>query len=136
MAMGLLRKKLADRGLESKCKVRSAGVWGLDGSPASPNAVEVMAERGVDITDHVAHAITSADVAEASLILVMERDQLALIRSWWPQYAWKVHLLSEMSGQRKDVEDPYGGPLEAYRRCADLLSSYIEQGLERILSLA
>lgn len=136
MAEGLLRDQLAQQGLDTRCRVDSAGVWAVDDHPASENAVAVMAERGIDITDHVAHTLTAHDVTEADLILVMTRQHAQAIRNTWPQYHWKVHLLSEMVGRRKDVRDPYGGPIQEYRTCADTLSDYIERGLDRILELA
>ena len=41
-----------------------------------------------------------------------------------------------MVGKRKDVQDPYRGPIEEYRICADTLEDYIDQGFKRILRLA
>ena len=136
MAEGLLRQQLAQEGLESRYNVASVGTWGVDGRPASENAVTVMAERGVDIADHRARTVTGEDVAEADLILVMSREHQNLLESTWPQYKWRMHRLSEMVGKRKDVRDPYGGPVGEYRACADILAGYIEQGLEKIIELA
>jgi protein-tyrosine-phosphatase len=107
----------------------------MEDAPASENAVAVMAERGIDISDHQSHSLTTDEVAGADLILVMTREHARLIRQTWPQYAWKVHLLSEMTGKRRDVEDPYGGSIEEYRACADTMSRYIDGGLEHILQL-
>jgi protein-tyrosine phosphatase len=135
MAVGLLRQRLSEQGLASQFKVFSAGVWALDNHPASDKAIAVMAERGIDITDHIAHTITYDDIAEAELILVMSREHSDVIRNTWPQYAWKVHRLSEMVGKRKDIQDPYGSTVTEYRACADTLSTYIDEGLERILEL-
>ncbi len=136
MAVGLLRQRLAARGLDSRYQVRSAGVWAVDGEPASRNAVTVMAERGADISDHIAHTVTAADMAEADLILVMSREHADALKTTWPQYGWKIHRLSEMSGKRKDIRDPYQGPIEDYRACADTLTEYIDRGLEEILDRA
>jgi protein-tyrosine-phosphatase len=136
MAAGLLRRRLADKGLGTRHRVLSAGVWAVDDQPASENAVAVMAERGIDITDHIAHTITTDDVAEADLILVMSREHEQMIRNTWPQYGWKIHRLSEMSGKRQDIQDPYGDPIEEYRECADTISGYIDRGLKKILELA
>jgi protein-tyrosine-phosphatase len=136
MAEGLLRQQLVQKGLDSRYDVASAGTWGVDGRPASENAVTVMAERGVDISAHRARTITGGDVAEADLILVMSREHLHLLESTWSQYRWRIYRLSEMVGKRRDVADPYGGPVEEYRACAELLAGYIEQGLERIIELA
>lgn len=136
MAEGLLRQRLAQEGLEFRYDVASAGTWGVEGSPASEHAITVMAERGVDISSHRARTITGSDIAEANLILVMSREHQALLENTWPQYRFKVYRLSEMTGKRRDVSDPYGGPIEEYRACADLIAGYIEQGFEQIVELA
>ena len=136
MAEGLLRHLLVQEGLDSRYTVASAGTWGVDGYPASEHAVTVMAERGADISAHTARTITGRHVSEADLILVMTGGHLHQLESTWPQYRWKMHRLSEMVGKRKDVSDPYGGPIEEYRACADILVGYIEQGLEKIVELA
>ena len=136
MAEGLLRQRLSEEGLDAEYQVRSAGVWAVDDNPASAHAVKVMAEQGIDITDHIAHTITANDVAEAELILVMAREHAQVIQNTWPQYGWKVHRLSEMVDKRRDVRDPYGGSLREYRACADTLAEYVDGGIQRILELA
>jgi protein-tyrosine-phosphatase len=135
MAVGLLRRRLAVGGIGSKPEVASAGTWALNDQPATPHAVQVMAERGVDIGQHVAQPITSELVASADLILAMSREHAHAIRTTWPQYAWKVHLLSEMAGKRRSIRDPYGGSLQEYRLCADTIARYIDEGIERIVEL-
>jgi protein-tyrosine-phosphatase len=136
MAAGLLRRRLADKGLDTRYQAMSAGVWAVDGNPASQNAVMVMAERGIDISDHIAHTINADDVAGADLILVMSREHQQVISSTWPQYKWKVYRLSEMAGKRQDIVDPYTGPLQEYRTCADTIADYIDRGLQKIIELA
>lgn len=136
MAVGLLRQRLAEAGLGDKYEVRSAGVRALDGRRASRNGLFVMAERGVDITDHIAHTISGADMVKANLVLAMSSEHTQAVRQSWPQYAWKVYLLSEMAGERKDIKDPFGGSVEEYRAAASVIARYIDKGFERILELA
>ena len=136
MAAGLLRHRLSEEGVGLRHQVRSAGVWAIDDHPASDNAITVMAERGIQISDHIAHTITAEDVAEADLILAMSREHERVIRNTWPQYGWKVHRVSEMAGKQRDVTDPYGASLAEYRACADTLAEYIDQGWRRTLELA
>jgi protein-tyrosine-phosphatase len=136
MAAGLLRKRLAEEGLGGLYQVVSAGVWATDGQPASDNAIAVMAERGIDISDHTACSVTAGDVAAADVILVMGREHAQILRNTWLQYAWKIHRLSEMVGKRQDIQDPYGGPIEEYRACADVIADIIDRGVQRILELA
>lgn len=136
MAEGLLRQRLAEEGLAAQYQIISSGIWAVDGSPASENAVVAMQERGIDISDHIAHTITADDVAEADLILCMSHEHEQMIQNTWPQYNWKVYRLSEMVKKRKDVRDPYRGSLKEYRACAEVISDYIDRGLQRILELA
>lgn len=136
MAVGLLRKRFSERGLDARYQVLSAGVQAENGRKASRNAIIVMAQRWIDITDHQSHTITGEDVARADLILVMSEEQAKTIRQAWPQYGWKVHRLSEMADKRQDVKDPYGSSLERYEACANTITRYIDDGLERILELA
>jgi len=136
MAVGLLRQRLAQEALDDQYQVISAGVHALDGHRASRNAIFVMSERGVDITDHTAHTVTGHDLAKVNLVLAMSREHTQVLRQSWPQYAWKVYLLSEMTGERKDVKDPFGGSLDEYRTVAEVIARYIDEGLARILELS
>lgn len=135
MAEGLLRRRLAEQNPPARHQVQSAGTWAANGEPASKHAIAVMAERGIDISSHESHPLAADLVAEADLILTMAHEHARLIRTTWPQYAWKVFLLSEMAGKRREVEDPYGGRIEDYRVCADALARHIDEGLPRILEL-
>ena len=135
MAVGFLREKLRKARLEGEYRVHSAGVWGLEGQPATPYACEVMAKQGIDISDHRSHDLTPEDVDEADLILTMERGQAEAIRVEFPQHAPKVHLLSQMAGRHYDIHDPYGGPLYEYRQCANETEKLIEEGYPRIMQL-
>jgi protein-tyrosine phosphatase len=136
MAEALLKGILAREGLATDYVVRSAGVWAANGRPASPYAIQVMAERGMDISGHQAHSLTQADVEEADLILVMTSGHAEAIETLLPQYKAKIHLLSEMAGRRHDIPDPGGGPLYEYLQCADELEDLIEQSYRQILKLA
>jgi protein-tyrosine-phosphatase len=135
MAVGLLQEKLRKEGLEGEYKVRSAGVWGLESQPPSTHARQMMARRGIDISDHRSHDLTPQDVEGADLILTMERGQAEAIRVEFPPHAHKVHLLSEMTGRHYDIRDPYGGPLQEYRQCAAEIERLIEEGYPRIMQL-
>jgi protein-tyrosine-phosphatase len=133
MAMGLLRNRLAQDGLEDEVIVSSAGVYGLDGSAASPPSVDVLAERGIDISQHRAHTTDKKDIAEADLVLVMEEAQRRTLFYNYPEQLHKIFLLSEMSGDYRDVKDPYRRPREEYERCAKELTALIDNGYPAIL---
>ena len=74
IAEGLLKRQLEDRGV-SGVTVHSAGVSGLEGYPADPEAVRTSAEQGVDISSHRARRVTAKMIESADLVLTMTADQ-------------------------------------------------------------
>jgi protein-tyrosine phosphatase len=131
----LLRDRLQRQGLP-EWQVASAGTWASPGLPASAYSVDVLAEQGLDIQGHASHPISSADLKSSDLILCMETGHVEALRAEFPQNAWKVHLLSEMSGPGYSVIDPYGGPRIGYQRMLLELIGLIDEGLPRIEQIA
>jgi protein-tyrosine phosphatase len=73
MAEGILRTLLRGRGVGG-VDVSSAGVAGWDGSGATPEAVQAMAQNGIDISEHVARRLDPAMVKRAGLVLGMAEE--------------------------------------------------------------
>lgn len=135
VAEALLRDRLQRQGLEG-WRVSSAGTWTSPGMPASAYSVEVLAEQGLDIQCHASHPIGRADLLSADLILCMETGHVEALRAEFPREAWKIHLLSEMSGPGYSVNDPYGGPRARYEQMLRELTDLIDEGLPQIRKLA
>ena len=133
MAAAIMRRRIAELGLEAQIAVFSAGVWAEEGHAASANAVVTLAGRGMDLTGHRSRLLTPALLGEADLVLVMEEAHRRSLFHLAPQHLSKVYLLTEMSGRHADVTDPYGGPAEGYARTADELERLIEAGMPKIL---
>ena len=73
MAEVLLRSRLDARGVAAT--VHSGGLR-PSGVPATAEAVEVMARRGLDLRDHRSHQVEAADVAAADLVIGMAREHV------------------------------------------------------------
>ena len=73
MAMGLLAHHLAERGMQAR--VHSVGTLGW-GGPATNHAVETLAARGLDLSEHMSRRMSGDDVGEADLIIGMTRDHV------------------------------------------------------------
>lgn len=73
IAEGLLRHHLQARGV-GDVQVASAGVSGWDGSPASTEAVEALAERGIDISSHLARRLGRQTIDSADLVIAMAEE--------------------------------------------------------------
>jgi protein-tyrosine phosphatase len=122
MAEGLLCDRLARRGFGAR--VESAGLGALVGRPADPIAVELLAERGVDISAHRARQLTPEILFAAELVFVMETIHQRDIERLMPSTRGRVHLIGRYGGF--EVPDPYQQPRPAFERALEL----IERGLD------
>ena len=137
MAEAIFRARLQKSGEKWQTwKIGSAGTWAADGQAASVFAVKTMSARGMDISEHKARSISKDLISENNLVLTMEMGQREALVAEFPEFEKRIHLLSEMSGVKTDVRDPYGGDLEEYQYGADVLDGLITKGLTRIIFLA
>lgn len=120
MAEALLKEELEDRGLSPmQVSVESAGMMAGNGAPASPEAIEVMREVGIDISDHRSRQLTAEMVEEADRIYVMTRGHEDAMNDTFPK-AWKK--VKVLGG---GISDPFGLPVPYYRECRDQIGGAI-----------
>lgn len=131
----LLQDRLQKRGL-SAWLVKSAGTWAQWKRGASQYSVEIMAEQGLDITNHQAEMIDRSHMENADLILCMESGHMEALKAEFPVHKNKVHLLSEMVGKNYSISDPYGQSKDAYYRMVDDLAGIMDEGVDKIIEEA
>lgn len=82
----MLRGRLAS--IEVAATVRSAGLLD-DGIPASANSVDILARRGLDLTDHRSRVMTRRELRASDLVLGMAREHVreavVLAPDIWPR---------------------------------------------------
>lgn len=128
MAQTLLRELVRQRyGDDDAVRVMSAGVAAGSGNPASPQAVEVMDERGLDLSDHCSRPLDDAVMNVADLVLTMTRGHRAAILAAWPEMHDRVFTLRRDGG---DVSDPVGMSVEVYRDCAEQIEGELIQWMQ------
>lgn len=132
----LLRRR---GGRRREFRVESAGVRATDGLPASPEAIQVMAERGLDLKAHRSRQVTSEVLSGTRLILTMTQEQKEALLSLHPEVADRAHTFKGYAGTPdpeagEDVADPIGLGVEAYRRAADEIERAAASAAERLLS--
>jgi protein-tyrosine phosphatase len=143
MAEVLLRDELHRRGC-SGVDVVSSGTWGIDGSPATPEAVQAVGELDVDLSSHRARSLDVDEVRSADIVIAMTSVHVREITQMVPGAERKVVLLKQLAatvatplaenatrpqrldallgGRRPDlvrahdVDDPMGMDLGRYRR--------------------
>ncbi len=96
IAEGSLRSALDGRFGADAPSVSSAGTQGWEGSGAQPGSVAAAAERGIDISGHVAHLLTGEMLGEADLILAMASEHRGVIETLDPGALSRTFTLKEL----------------------------------------
>lgn len=132
MAAALARVLLEERGGGAdggvEVVIESAGVATGDGLPASPEAVEVIAEMGGDLRSHRSRRLTREIIEKADAVLAMTESHLIRAKDLAPDCEGRMSLV-DPSGE---VPDPIGGPVVVYRETAERLREVIGQRFEEL----
>jgi protein-tyrosine-phosphatase len=136
IAMTLLRDKVKRLASVLDWRIESAGTWTIEGLPAVDGAKLVMAEKGLDLSQHLSHQVTGDMLRSFSLILTMERGQKEALQIEFQEVSSRVFLLSEMVGVINDISDPVGKSLTEFRQTVVDIETLIDQGFARIYQLA
>ncbi len=130
MAETLLREQLRRKmGSEDAVRVLSAGLAAMVGGGASPQAIEVMGRRGLDLTGHSSRPLDDSVMNVADLVLTMTAGHRSAILAAWPEMHDRVHTLRRDGG---DISDPVGMPVEIYQACADQINTELAAWLESL----
>ncbi len=136
MAAAIFRQIVTQHCQVNEWSIQSAGTWAEPGLPATEHAQSALAAQGIDLTAHRSQLLTADLLRATGVIVVMTRYQREAIQVEFPEVAHKTFLLSQLMGQDFDIEDPYGGPLDEYRRCAADLEGILRDGFPRLCELA
>ena len=123
MAEGLFRKMLNERGI-TDISCRSCGLAAYTGDTATPQAVAVCKERGVDLSSHRSTGFSPYILGETDIMVCMSESHKQAVAQINPGF----RLLVPYGG----IPDPYGGDLETYRECADKIEAFLERFLDII----
>jgi L-threonylcarbamoyladenylate synthase len=136
LAEAIARKLLAERagcdpqelGLHG-WHVVSGGLAAVAGGRPTTEAVEVAAQRGVNLNDHISQPITYPLLAQADYVFAMTRQHRDAITMQWPEVADRVELLA---ADGSDIPDPIGGGIEQYRHCAEAIEKHLRHRLPQL----
>ena len=115
---------------EFSISVDSAGVAAGEGYQASPQAVEALAQRQIDLSGHQSKMITPELIQQADLIFTMTPAHAQAVIGLVQGAIEKVFPLDA----RHPIGDPFGQPVEVYCDVADELKRLIQIRLEEILA--
>jgi protein-tyrosine phosphatase len=108
--------------------VDSAGLTAMEGWPASPHSVTLMAERGIALDQHIAKQVTEMMVKQADLIFVMDDEQKQMLERKFHQACGKTFKIGYHSNF--DVEDPYQKERAAFEACTVKIEKGLAEWLE------
>lgn len=123
MAAALLARRLAVLGVA--VPVRSAGMIG-GGDPPEPEVISVMARYGIEMESHRSRIARASDLARASLVLAMARENLRYAVITEPRTWPRAFTLKELIRRGEQV-----GPRPPGEPFADWLSR-THAGRERV----
>lgn len=127
MAEAVFNKQAAEKCLNFSAQ--SAGIF-ADGSEVSANSVLAMCEENIDISGRRSVQVTAEMIENSDIVLTMSKSHKnALIMSFGNSD--KIKTLAEYAGENDDVSDPYGGDIEEYRKCRDIIEKLVKSVIER-----
>ena len=100
----------------------------MTGWTADPSSIRIMHEHGIDISSHRAKNLTQQMIAEADLILTMEKEQTRVVESRFPESRGKTMRLGEYGNY--DIADPFNKNIDFFIETFKL----IEQGIDALVS--
>lgn len=128
MADALARREARRRGFRD-VGVRSAGTYATPGSPASGGALRTAQRHGVDLSGHRSAPLTRELLDWADVIVGMTETHVNVARRLSGE-GDRVVLLTELLDEEhprhgRSVEDPVGGPGEAYERAFEVIEAAV-----------
>ena len=132
MAAGALRKELGEE--SGQIEISSAGTAAWEGQPATPDAVAVASEDGVDLDAQRSRRVTAELLQRADLVLVMEKGQAGTVLGLGADKS-RTHVLSEWPEPGEPglpVSDPFGASREAYEECWRRIRHHVKRLLPSV----
>jgi protein-tyrosine phosphatase len=136
LAHGVLRERIAARGLQDRLEVDSCGTSGYhDGEKADPNTRAVARARGLDLGWHRSRRLADSDFYEFDALVAMDRSNEADIKDRMPPNSEaRVRRYMEFvpNAPSPDMPDPYAGGRSGFERVQD----YVEAGADALIDWA
>ncbi len=115
--------------------VGSAGTLGLQSRPAPPQVVEVCAELGLDVSEHLSRPLTLSVIQPSDAIIVMEDQHGERVLKLDETAETRLFYLGDYADEPGDIFDPIGSPTATFRQSRDHILSCLQRLLPDLLRL-
>ncbi|WP_334292448.1 arsenate reductase/protein-tyrosine-phosphatase family protein [Pseudobutyrivibrio xylanivorans] len=96
--------------------------------PLNQKAEAVLISNGIELKDYSSKQLQESDFSENTLVITMEETQRQKILSEYTNATEEnTRLLNELVGDELEVMDPYGGSVQTYGLCYEVLKVSIEK---------
>ena len=96
--------------------------------PLNQKAEAVLISNGIELKDYSTKKLTESDFTDGTLVIAMEKNQRDKIISEYENATEdNTKLLNELVGEELEVMDPYGGSVQTYGLCYEVLKVSIEK---------
>lgn len=126
--------------------VDSAGTWAIPGLPSSRRTLAALESVGVSAPGHRSTTLTRDHLDDVDVVITFERDHVRFIRHMAPEVAdrtatlprllvadWPgADLAQENPLDWDEVDDPAGGDVDDFVRCASIIDSQVALLLAKI----
>jgi len=131
MAEYFARKYIEEKNLNN-FNVASAGINAATGENASEEAIEVMEEKGIDITMHKSKMLMEEDLKENDKVLTMTNSHKEVIHDMYDYD--NVYTLKHFVNTCEDCDilDPYGFGVDKYRETRDEIEDAVKKLLGKL----
>ena len=109
-------------------EVLSRGIHVAFEEPLNPKAEVVMIGNGMDITGITAKPLMDYEITDRTMIFTMgKKDREEILENFESAGEENVRILSEYVGDELEIMDPYGGTLQSYGLCFELIKTTVEK---------
>jgi L-threonylcarbamoyladenylate synthase len=110
----------------------SAGTSTMGGMPASEGSLAAAMEVGLDLTEHQSQPLDLELLRAADRILGMTGSHVQAVLAMLPEVEERTERLDP---DGRDIADPYGGDLRAYRRAREQIGAAVKMRLPEWMAL-
>ena len=119
--------QLSEKGIE----VASAGIAANFGSPASTEAVDLLNQENVDLSQHRSQPLTEQLLDQADYVFTMTGHHRDVVLHHRADLEEQTFVLGVHG---RDIPDPIGAGPEVYRQCKEAIEAGIKNHLDKLIS--
>lgn len=138
MAEGIFKKMIIDDEHLKHTKIISAGTSVYFPIGANQNAIEAVADMGIDISRHISTPVNSKMIQEADLVLTMTEAHKQMVINMVPEAQEKTFTIKEFAESDIDdidIPDPYGLSIDDYKTCAKDIETQLIKVKDKIIMI-